>query len=140
MHFGFIPYGKRSCVELLLREMEAQKHYLPMWKGKKKKKIWMQAQVRILPGGVIEYVFPKEDMDRVLATMVKSDKLPYGLSEKWIFLARKMLKFDKIPKFNNKENYVWIKDYVSIIPLGIREDGEIVGIKELDRGWTHEAI
>ena len=37
MHVDFIPYGERSLVEKLLREMEAQKHLLPMTKGKKKK-------------------------------------------------------------------------------------------------------
>jgi len=36
MHVSFIPYGERGCVEKMLRDMESQKHLMPMTKGKEK--------------------------------------------------------------------------------------------------------
>lgn len=139
MHAVFMPYGKRSEVELLLRDMEAQKHLLVMRKGKQEKKQWLQGQVRILPFGVIEYIFPKEDKDAVLTTLNFKEK-NFNLGKLKIGFIRKMLKCKKIPKFNEKKHYLWIKTYVTIIPIGIREDKDIVGITALDKGWTHEGI
>ena len=45
----------------MLRDMEAQKHQLKMYdeKGDHMKTIWIQGQVRMLPLGVYEYIFPK---------------------------------------------------------------------------------
>src|SRR3990167_10353380 len=122
MHFVFIPYGKRSEVELLLRDMEAQKHRLIMKKGEEQKVLWIQGQIRQMPLGIYEYVFPKEDMDVVLWTLdAKMDR--YGLEgfKKWVL--KKMIKCDKIPEFKKDRSYLWIKDNVNIIPIGIRHDG-----------------
>ena len=139
MHFTFIPYGKRSEVELLLRDMEAQKHFLIFTKGKEKKGIWMQGQVRILPFGICEYVFPKEDMDIVLTTLdFKRDRYNLGSVKKWIL--KKIIKCSAIPEYKTGKNYLWIKDNVNIIPLGVRYDAEIEDSLENVSGWTHEAI
>jgi len=138
MHFDFIPYGKRSEVELLLRDMEAQKHELIMTKGEEKKSIWIQGQVRQLPFGVMEYICPKEDMDTVLHTL-DANSTPY-LSATKLKIIRKMLGCKEIPEFKKDFYYKWIKTFVSIIPVGIKEDGEVTGVLEHDNGWTHEAI
>jgi len=140
MHAVFIPYGKRSEVELLLRDMDAQKHYIPMWKGKKKKGIWIQSQVRLLPFGVYEYIFPKEDMDIVLTTL-KFNEVKYDLGIIKTTLIKKALKVKKIPEFKKERKYLWIKDNVNIIPLGIREDVNIIDSTPGENfGWEHEAI
>lgn len=139
MHFAFIPYGKRTEVELLLRDMEAQKHLLRMKKGKKKKDIYIQGQIRLMPLGVVEYIFPKEDKDIVLNTLV-TEKERYELPKIIKAFMKKFLKLEKIPEFKREKRFLWIKDFVNIISLGIREDGEIVGHDEQDKGWTHEAI
>ena len=95
MHFIFIPYGKRDQVELLLREMEAQKHQLRLKKeGKKDKFIWLQGQIRMLPLGIYEYIFPREDLDLVLHTLLskidyKNDRYLLG---KRLTLLRALLK------------------------------------------------
>lgn len=140
MHAIFIPYGKRELVERMLRDMEAQKHLLPMTKGKEKKEIWIDSQVRILPFGVMEYVFPKEDLDVVLNTLKFKNKAPYNIPGLYLDMTRKILKSKKIPEYKEDKIYVWRKEHVAIIPIGIREDREIVGSAELDKGWTHEAI
>lgn len=137
MHFAFIPYGERREVELLLREMEAQKHYLKLWKGEKEKFIALQGQVRFLPFGVYEYVFPREDLDRVLSTLIQEDRYLTNFKKT---ILRKALKMDKIPEYNDKEIYLWIQENVNIIPIGIKEDKDIVDPLEEHRGWTHEAI
>ncbi|HEC66900.1 MAG TPA: hypothetical protein ENI23_16620, partial [bacterium] len=100
MHFVFIPYGKRSEVETLLRDMEAQKHKMKIWKGKKEKYQWMQGQVRLLPFGVHEYICPKEDADLVMNTLDFDKNQENYLGNVKLALIRKMLKLDKIPDYN----------------------------------------
>jgi hypothetical protein len=140
MHFAFIPYGKRSEVELLLRDMEAQKHILPMKKGKEEIKIHIQGQVRILPGGVMEYVFPREDLDLVLNSLI-IDTNRYELPSIALIALKKTYHLEALPKTYKKDkSYLWVKDNVNIIPLGIRKDIDIVGNGILDEGFKHEAI
>jgi len=138
MHAIFIPYGDRTCVELMLRNMEAQKHKLKMWKDGKEKTIWINGHVRILPFGVVEYCFPREDGDAVLHTL-DFDTNRYGLTFIIRFL-RKLIRCDKVPKYKKDNQYLWIRDHVNVIPIGVKEDGDIVDPIEEYRGWTHEAI
>ena len=147
MHVSFIPYGERSCVERMLKDMEAQKHLMPMTKGKLKKKhrgAWIPGQIRILPFGVMEYVFCKESLDMVLRTLsATTDTDNYGITfQKLIYpTLRKLLKLKPIPKYEKEGDlYLWTKAFVSIIVLGIREDGEIVGKYIDDKGWLHERL
>jgi len=139
MHVVFIPYGKRSEVEELFKCMEAQKYVFPMWKGKKTKTIWMGGGLRQAPFGVWEYIFPKEAKDIVLATL--STKFDPKKVSWWKLAAiRKLVECDPIPEFSKEKIYPWTRQFVRIFLIGIREDGEIVGKGELDRGWTHEAL
>ena len=144
MHVSFIPYGERAGVEKLLRDMEAQKHLMPMTKGKKKRAAWIPGQIRELPFGVKEYVCIKESLDMVLRTFnAAKDKGSYGVSFKRLVYPtlRKLLKLKPVPKYKKKGDiYLWSKPFVSIIVLGIREDGETVGVYVDDKGWTHEAL
>ena len=133
MHVVFMPYGKRSEVELLLRDMEAQKHFLKFKEGSG---VWIQGQVRFLPFGVYEYVMPKEDKDVVLHTLIDY-KDRYGIGGFVLSFIRKMIKCEAIPEYKKDKNYLWIKDNVNIIPIGIREDAEI--LDPLTK-TTHEAI
>ena len=146
MHISFIPYGERSCVERMFRDMEAQKHLMPMTKGKKKQGVWMPGQIRYLPFGVYEYVFCKESLDMVLRTFKAAEQeitSKYGINFKtpiYKFL-RKLLKLKPVPKYEEEGNlYLWNKAYVNIIVLGIREDADIVGYEIDDLGWEHEAL
>lgn len=141
MHFAFIPYGKRTEVELLLRDMEAQKHRLPMYNEKEEtvKTVWIQGQVRILPLGVTEYVFPKEDIDMVLNTLIGLDN--YELPKVVLASIRKFYRYEKIPKFKEDNKYLWIKDHVNIIPIGIKFDSnDQPEDKGEYKGLHHEGI
>lgn len=140
MHVAFVPYGKRSEVELLLCDMDAQKHQLPMWKGKKKQYIWIQGQVRQLPFGVHEYVCPKEDMNKVLTTLGFAGNYENLLGMFKLFLIKNALKLKEIPDFKKDKVYLWVKDNVNIIPLGIKEDPDLLNHTGKYKGWTHEAI
>ena len=139
MHVSFIPYGKREHVERGLRDMEAQKHILPMYKDDKVNGIWIDGAVRLMPFGIVEYVFPKEDLDKVLTTLRFKDPIPYNMQIQ-ISILRKALKYKKAPKFSTEKKYMWNLEHVSILPIGIREDKEIIGKEKLDNGWRHEAI
>lgn len=139
MHFSFIPYGKRESVERFLRDLEAQKHILPMTKGKLRKGIWIDGQVRLMPFGIVEYVCPREDADKVLTALKFQDKMAYTLGAQ-IAILRKIFRYKKAPKFSTKQKYLWNSEHVSILPIGIREDKNLIGKFELDKGWEHEAI
>jgi len=139
MHFIFIAYGKRSEVDLLFRDMESQKHLMPLCKGKLKKAVWMEGQIRNLPFGVYEYIFPKASADLVLATMCKEiDR--YELGGFKLGMLRKMIKCDKLPKFKTEKKFLWIKDNVNIIPIGVRYDKDYTDPVGEHEGWTHEGI
>lgn len=144
MHVSFIDYGERDCAERLLRDMEAQQHLMPMTKGNKKRGAWIPGAIRTLPFGVKEYVFAKESLDMVLRTLGANDtKGDYGINFKKLVLPflRKFLKLKPIPKYEKEGAvYLWRKQFVSIVVLGIREDGEIVGTYVDDKGWKHEAL
>lgn len=140
MHAIFMPYGKRSEVELMLRDMEAQKHKLNLYKDGEKKFTYIQGQVRFLPFGIYEYVFPKEDMDIVLTSLKFNRKAPYNLGTTKLALIRKMLKCEEIPVFQDNKKYLWINENVAIIPIGIRRDEDIIDDKEEVKGYKHEAI
>lgn len=140
MHYAFIPYGKRSEVELLFRDMEAQKHLLPMTKGEEKIGTYIQGQLRVLPGGVYEYVFPKEDLDLVLFTLEATPNNPYNISDLKLKFIRKFLNLKPIPEFKKEKQFLWIKDNVSIISLGIREDKDFLETQGIYKDFTHEGI
>ena len=140
MHFVFMPYGKRIEVETLLRDMEAEKHMMSCWKGKRNRKdVWINGGIRTLPFGIHEYVFPKESMDRVLTTLLPQiDRYDTGWIRKTIL--RKLVRVDKLPPFKKDQGYRWLKNYVNIIPIGIRHDNTALQRHGPLKGWTHETI
>ena len=138
--------------------MEAQKHLMPMTKvvmkkkkGNKKKSkhiekrgAWIPGAIRELPFGVEEYVFAKESLDMVLRTLASAGTgTIHGITFKRLVypFLRKVLKLKPTPKYEKKGDvFLWSKMFVSVIVLGIREDGEVVGEYIDDKGWTHEAL
>jgi hypothetical protein len=150
MHVVFMPYGDSYCVERLLNDMKAQKHQLAFTSpdGKETRKLYMTAQLRILPFGFYEYVFPKEDLDVVLSTLIpEKPSDDYGLADlsfmglKPLNVLRKVLKCEEIPEFKREEKMLWVKDNTSIQVIGIRADKQFTEPKLSSLpGWTHEAI
>ena len=129
MHFAFILYGERRAVEKTLREMEAQKHALKVWTGlstdkdlsKKPKILWIEGQVRQLPFGIYEYIFPKEDKEVILNTIGLADN--HYLPEMYKKLLRKALGYKKAEAGKEGANhYLWQMENTAIIPIGIKED------------------
>jgi hypothetical protein len=121
--------------------MEAQKHKLIMHKkGEKDKSIYIQGQVRNLPMGIIEYVFPREDRDIVLTSLkfnLGDRRMPGWFQMK---MLRKIAGCYPAPDFKKDRTYLWITEHVFIIPIGIKDDEDLVDDKEGAKGWTHEAI
>jgi len=140
MHFAFIPYGKRSEVELLLRDMEAQKHKLKLKKGDILKEVWIQGAIRQMPLGIYEYVFPQENMDAVLWTLLDPKQDRYDLGKLKLWILKKMIKCEPIPEFKRDNQYLWVKDNVNIIPLGVRYDRQVADGWGEHEGWEHEAL
>ena len=143
MHFTFIAYGERNEVERLFSEMECQKFYFKMTKeGEKDKGVYIRGQVRYLPFGVMEYVFPKEYLGIILNTMcINKEPNRYNVPEIVRKMIRTALKLKPIPKFQVEQKMIWTTENVSIMPLGIREDAELVEPKDMGyKGWLHESL
>jgi hypothetical protein len=128
-----MPYGKRSEVELLLRDMEAEKFFMPFKEGGG---VFIQGNLRLLPFGVYEYVVPKEYLDIVLHTLDFNTNR-YGINKFILSFLRKAIHADAIPTYEKTKYFRWIKDNVNIIPIGIRADCEIFDSLV---NKTHEAI
>lgn len=144
MHVIFMPYGHKQSVDHLMMDMQAQKFKLPLsfTFGKEKKEIWIQGNLRLCPFGIWEYCFPKEYKDIVLTTLnfhQHNNKDRYNIG-KYLFLIRKILRAEKIKDFDKKDKLLWIKDNVEIIPIGIREDADMIESSGEYTGWKHEAI
>lgn len=140
MHVVFIPYGKRSEVELLLRDMEAQKFPMIIRKGNETKAIYIQGVVRYAPFGIYEYVFPKEMVGSVMRTLATSYNNKIGKLKE---LALRFVTGCKeyTDDFKDEKPFLWIRDHVGRIVLGIREDEEITEPEgSLYAGWTHERL
>lgn len=139
MHAIFIPYGNKSVVEIFLENLNQRLLPMKMTKGDEVKYIYIQCQIRFLPFGFVEFVFPKEYKDEVLTALnfkkqnsYKLDKRILGI--KPLELIKKFLRVEKI-EYEEKKGFPILDVPISIIPIGIRKDGEI----ETD-GWKHEAI
>jgi len=154
MHFAFIPYGIKNFMDFVVEDLNHR--YLPLRiykKGEKDKFVLIQSQVRMLPFGIYELVFPKEFMDEVFSAfeveeslkgeyVKRLDKRIMGFRP--MSLLRKMLKLEPIPKYK-KVNYTNFpmpeyKKFIAIIPIGVRYDKEITESLGEFAGWTHEAI
>lgn len=133
-------------VEKLFREIEAQKFLLPITSpnGKKTAKLWITGNVRLLPFGIVEIVFPKEYEQKVLSTLDFDTKdVRYSIPKFLLKLVRKFMKckkaeFIKLPK---KEHFVWLYENVAMIPIGVRYDRLDFQVEQGEYiGWTHEAL
>lgn len=146
MHAVFIPYGKKEWVDIFLRDIAAQKLPMKMYKeGEKDTQQYIECQLRVLPFGFYEFVFPKEHGDAVLNTLRFDKPIPYGADKEFKIMGmkvkplkyiRKFLNIIEAPEFKTDKKLLWTDMFVSIIPIGIRYDKEI----EEPNGWKHEAI
>lgn len=136
----------KKIVDEFISELEHTKLTMYCWRevdGKKEEiNPLIQCQVRILPGALLEFVFPKEHQDIVLTALNFHGSVPYNLEKsvlgiKPLNVLKKFLSIEPIPKFKTDKEIPLIKPkWMAIIPLGVRYDGELT---EKD-GWTHEAI
>ena len=134
MHFIFIPYGCRQEVEVLLRDMEAQKFFMPFKEGGG---TYVNGRIRILPFGIYEYIAPKEFADLIMHTL-DFDTNRYGVSRIILMSLGKMIKCEQVPKYKKDQHYLWIRENVNIIPIGVRFDKEDFFDDLLNK--THEAL
>lgn len=159
MHAIFIPYGRKEWVDVFLNDLRAQKLTIRLYRKnpetneEEEKHIFTECQLRLLPGGLYEFVFPKEHMDIVLTGLGFHNKIGYEdfnidkefnlgiIKIKPIDLLRKYLRIEPIPEFNSTKELMWSKVWVSIIPIGIRHElGDVQEKYGEFEGWWHEGI
>lgn len=143
MHAVFFVYGIKQAVDHFLMDMQAHKYNLRYHKDKPlhvETAVIVQGALRYAPFGVYEYVFPKESKDLVLTTLNFHNKEPHGISSWKIATLRKMLGCEKIPEFNTNTALPWIRDNVSIIPIGVRYDEDAEEPRGELKGWLREQL
>jgi len=147
MHIAFIPYGARTEVERFMRDVESQKFQLKLWNNKgEEKHVWVNGQIRELPFGVKEIVFPREYKDIVMSTLLThtapNRQRNHYAYKPIIALLRKGLKLEAFTsEYDKSQRLLWDMEYVSIIPLGIRKDVDLTECKDMGyKGWDHEAL
>ena len=154
MHAIFMPYGKDNWVSDFLNDIRAHKSYIKATSedGRIEKKLLTQYQLRILPFGFYEVVFPREDLDIVLSTLnfphkdnVYSDR--YKIPEFAMKQVRKILRCKEAPTdFKRDIAFPWVRGIdlthqdVYVLPIGIREDIDIIEKNGDYKGFKHEAI
>lgn len=148
MHAVFMPYGRVNWVEEFLNDIRAQKLFYKLTSpdGKETKQMLAQIGLRVLPFGFYDVSFPREYKNQVLTALEfhKNTVQQYRIPELILKQIRKALDVKVPEEFDTSEFLPWVKGMdlkhhdVTIIPLGIREDKDIVDDR-LD-GWTHEAI
>ena len=156
MHAVFYPYGKKEWVDILLRDMMATKLPHRFYKeGESDVFMVAECQIRVLPLGFYEFIFPKEYQDIVLTTLNfhRKDKghsdfefdkeFSFGpIKIKPMEYLKKWLRIEDPKDFKlSTEIMNWLIIHVSIIPIGVRyEQGTIVEKQGQFQGWSHEAI
>lgn len=169
MHAIFCAYGKTNWLEYFLNQISAQKVPLKLWRinpetGQREERTeWTEIQLRTLPGGFYEVVFPQEHMDTVLTTLefnrkggkgkplgqdssIENYELDkeisiLGMKFKPLDYIKKFLRIEDPPEFKTDNQFIWFHPFVSIIPLGIRrEQGDVMEKVGPNAGWWHEGI
>lgn len=151
MHALFFLYGKYEIVQQLIRDITATKLPIRFCKeGQPDFNYVIDCQLRLLPGGIYDFVFPKEFMEVVLTELNFQDKTRvydfdfnksyFGI--KPMQLIKRFLKIEDAPDFTpSKEHLFWMKEHVTIVPLGVKYDGEITEPATSPHpGYTHERI
>lgn len=142
MHLIFMPYGAKNVVDMFIENLNQRILPMKCWKeGEKEIYINIQCCIRYLPFGLMEFVFPREFEKEVLTALRFNAKTPYNLNKsilgiKPLDVLKKFLNIGDIPKFEETPGFPVLDLPVSIIPIGVRYDGEI----EDPNGWRHEAI
>jgi len=148
MHAVFIPYGIKNNIDMFLNDLNYSKLPLKIWKGDEEKYILMQTQIRVLPFGFVEFVFPREYKNQVLTALRFKKGEKYGKRDlnksimgiKPLNLIRKVLDLEPIPEFEEKEGFPLLDLQMGLIPIGVRYDKDIVEKSGEWAGWSHEGI
>jgi len=147
-------------VDTFLNDLRAQKLTIRLHRKnpetglEEEQHIFTECQLRMLPGGIYEFIFPQEHKDIVLTGLGFHEKIGYAefdiekefslgfIKIKPIEYLRKFLRIDPIPEINSTQGLIFSKSWVSIIPLGIRY--ELGDVQEKAgssyEGWWHEGI
>jgi hypothetical protein len=143
MHVVFIPYGMKKHVDYFLEELAHLKLPLRSYKdGEQDQKTLIECQLRVMPGGFYEFIFPKEYEAAALTTFLFHKPCAYNLDKKIMGFSlfkiiKDFLRIENAPKdFDTSKTLPIVADWVSIIPIGVRYDGEVTEADD----WKHEAI
>ena len=117
--------------------------------GKETKDILIEGQLRVLPGGLYEHIAPREYKDMILTTLNFHKKVPYSLDKEFKIMGIKIKPLEYVRKFLDVKEpgefktdvlLTWIKHFVSIVPVGVKEDKDMEEFQGEYKGWKHEAI
>ncbi len=129
MHLYCITRGIKKEVDDFIRQLQGK------WLTYKHKKDdpnnYVQLAVR--PIQMWEIVFPREHKDLVLTSVIGKNRAPtqHKRHNKWIWAIRKALGVDKIEPYDDRFKMTITKDFVEVVPIGIKDDYEVDGYEQL---------
>jgi hypothetical protein len=154
MHLVFIPYGIKNLLDFVIEDLNHK--YLPLRlykEGEKDIFILSQTQIRVLPFGIYELVFPKEFKEQVFSALKVKQAQKGGYMDKInkrimgfkpMDILRKILNLEPIPEYKEVEypNFPIpeYKKFIPIIPIGIRNDLDFEEKEGIYKGWKHEGL
>ena len=130
----FISRGRNTEVKRMIMWLETWMHPFPII-DEKGKKMMLSNQGGLKPIQLWSYTYPKEEKELVLSTMGfagEGSNIGWlqGLSQMGIL--RKALKLKPIPEFKKVDTKYIAKEFVQLMPIGIKEDLENKEFKEVD--------
>lgn len=85
-----------------------------------------QVTVRLAPFGIYEIIFPEEQKDIILATLLYfNGGKPWkqnGFLSKYLWILRWFLGLEKIPEFDVSKRVEIYKEEIEIIAIGLKKD------------------
>lgn len=122
MHLYVVTRGIKHCVDRFISDLQAQ--YFPFEftdpETKKKSNI---IQLGVRPIQLWEIVFPKESLNEVLATVIKSPPEFNSTQQKALSVLRKLLKCKPIPEIPpNSRRRIVFDQHIECSPIGIKDD------------------
>ncbi|MCK9371334.1 hypothetical protein M0R04_15580, partial [Candidatus Dojkabacteria bacterium] len=124
MHLYIVTRGIKNWVDQFITELQGK--YLPFkYHTDGKNIVDCQVQLSVRPIQLWEIVFPEDQKDLVLATILddgKGGKTQHKRHEKFIWGLRKTLGVEKIPEYKSDQKLPITKMHFETVGIGIKKD------------------
>jgi len=123
MHLYTITRGIKDRVDATINDLQAM-NFTQINNDETGKKVESYTQLQVRPIQLWEFVFPREHLNHMLATMNYRDNADGYKLDKFVMPIRAMLKLKKIPKLDYSKipRQLIRKEHVAFHHIGTKED------------------